>query len=113
MTEKILLIDDEEKLRSLLARLLKLEGYIITEAGSLKAAHKAIEAEDPDVILCDVKLPDGNGVDFISEVKKKRGRRFHTAHRIFGDKMGRFSDHGWPRSTSLHFFIARHPGNGQ
>ena len=71
MTGKVLIIDDEEKLRSLLARLLKLEGYVITEAGNLKAAYKAIEIEEPDVMLCDVKLPDGNGVDFIKDVKKK------------------------------------------
>ena len=71
MTGKVLIIDDEEKLRSLLARLLKLEGYAITEAGSLKAAHKAIDTEEPDIVLCDVKLPDGNGVDFITEIKKK------------------------------------------
>lgn len=71
MEDKILIIDDEEKLRSLLARLLKLEGYAITEAGNLKAAHKIIEAEEPDIVLCDVKLPDGNGVDFITEIKKK------------------------------------------
>lgn len=71
MASKILIIDDEEKLRSLLARLLKLEGYAISEAGNLKAAKKAIETDEPDVILCDVKLPDGNGVDFITEIKKK------------------------------------------
>ena len=68
---KILIIDDEEKLRNLLARLIKLEGFAVTETGNLKAAHKAIEREEPDVILCDVKLPDGNGVDFIKEVKTK------------------------------------------
>src|SRR5437868_6062929 len=71
MTGKVLIIDDEEKLRNLLARLLKLEGYVITEAGNLKAACKAVETEEPDVVLCDVKLPDGNGVDFITEIKKK------------------------------------------
>ena len=71
MTGKVLLIDDEEKLRSLLARLLKLEGYAITEASNLKAANKAIETEEPDVILCDVKLPDGSGVDFIAQVKQQ------------------------------------------
>jgi DNA-binding NtrC family response regulator len=71
MLNKILLIDDEEKLRNLLARVIKLEGFSVTEAGSLKAAHKAIDKEEPDVILCDVKLPDGNGVDFIKEVKSK------------------------------------------
>ncbi len=67
----VLIIDDEEKLRNLLSRIIKLEGFSVTEAGSLKAACKAIEKEDPDVILCDVKLPDGNGVDFIREVKTK------------------------------------------
>src|SRR3954469_17782435 len=71
MTGKVLLIDDEEKLRSLLARLLKLEGYAITEAANLKAAYKALNIEEPDVILCDVKLPDGSGVDFIAEVKQQ------------------------------------------
>lgn len=71
MTGKILIVDDEEKLRSLLGRLLKLEGYVIAETGTIKAAYKAIETEDPDVVLCDVKLPDGNGVDFITDVKQK------------------------------------------
>jgi two-component system, NtrC family, response regulator len=71
MTGKVLIIDDEEKLRNLLARLLKLEGYVIAEAGNLKAAYKALETEELDVILCDVKLPDGNGVDFITAIKKK------------------------------------------
>ena len=69
MSGKVLIIDDEEKLRNLLARLIKLEGFAVTEVGNLKAAHKAIEKEEPDVILCDVKLPDGNGIDFISQVK--------------------------------------------
>ena len=68
---KVLIIDDEEKLRSLLSRLITLEDFAVTEVGNLKAAHKAIEKEEPDVILCDVKLPDGNGVNFIKEVKAK------------------------------------------
>ncbi len=71
MASKVLIIDDEEKLRNLLTRLIKLEGYSVVETGNLKTGLKAIEKEDPDVILCDVKLPDGNGVDFIREVKIK------------------------------------------
>jgi DNA-binding NtrC family response regulator len=71
MSSKILIIDDEEKLRNLLGRLLKLEGYAITKVANLKTAKKAIETDEPDVILCDVKLPDGNGVDFIAEIKQK------------------------------------------
>jgi len=68
---KILIVDDEERLRNLLSRIIMLEGFAVTEVGNLKAAHKAIEKEEPDVILCDVKLPDGDGVDFIKEVKAK------------------------------------------
>lgn len=69
--KKILIIDDEEKLRSLLSRIIKLEGFAVTETGSLKAAVKLIEKESFDIILCDVKLPDGNGVDFTGEIKQK------------------------------------------
>lgn len=71
MTGKILIIDNEEKLRNLLGRLIKLEGYSVIESGNLKSGLKEIEKENPDVILCDVKLPDGNGVDFIRDVKAK------------------------------------------
>ncbi len=71
MFGKVLIIDDEEKLRNLLARLVRLEGFAVTEVGNFKAALKTIEREEPDVILCDVKLPDGNGVDFIKDVKAK------------------------------------------
>ncbi len=67
----ILLIDDEEKLRGLLARIITLEGFAVTETATLTAATKLLEKELIDVILCDVKLPDGNGVDFIKEVKPK------------------------------------------
>jgi DNA-binding NtrC family response regulator len=48
-----------------------MEGIAVTGVGNLKAGLKAIEKEEPDVILCDVKLPDGNGVDFIKEVKSQ------------------------------------------
>ncbi len=68
---KILIIDDEEKLRNLLARLIKLEGFSVTEAANLRTGYKAIEKDEPEVILCDVKLPDGNGIDFIKDVKSK------------------------------------------
>lgn len=66
---RILIIDDEEKLRALLSRILRLEGYDVLEAGSLKAATKLLEKEAIDAVLCDVKLPDGNGVDFVAQAR--------------------------------------------
>ena len=69
MTHKILIIDDEEKLRSLLARIIKSEGFEVFEAKDLKSGFKKLEQTDIDVVLCDVKLPDGNGVDFLQNIK--------------------------------------------
>ncbi|MFB3386462.1 sigma-54-dependent transcriptional regulator [Flavobacterium sp. LAR06] len=69
MTHKILIIDDEEKLRSLLARIIKSEGFEVFEAKDLKSGFKKLEQTEIDVVLCDVKLPDGNGVDFLQNIK--------------------------------------------
>jgi DNA-binding NtrC family response regulator len=67
----ILLIDDEEKLRGLLSRIIRLEGYQVLEAADIKAGMKVLEKEPVDVLLCDVKLPDGNGVDLVAGLKAK------------------------------------------
>ena len=71
MSARILIIDDEEKLRSLLSRIISLEGFAVTQASDLKTALKILQKQEFDVLLCDVKLPDGNGVDFVKEVKTK------------------------------------------
>jgi two-component system, NtrC family, response regulator len=68
---RILIIDDEEQLRSLLKRIVALEGFSVTEAGDLKTSSTLLEKDHIDVILCDVKLPDGSGVDFVREIKPK------------------------------------------
>ena len=67
----VLIIDDEEKLRTLLARIIRLEGLTVLEADTVKAGNKLLDKEDIDVVLCDVKLPDGNGVDFVRDLKVK------------------------------------------
>jgi two-component system NtrC family response regulator len=67
--KNILIIDDEEKLRHLLARIIKSEGFEVFEAPDLKSGFKKLETNDIDVVLCDVKLPDGNGVDFLQKIK--------------------------------------------
>lgn len=68
----VLIIDDEEKLRSLLARILRSEGFEVLEAGDCKSGLKSVEANDIDVVLCDVKLPDGNGVDMVSKIRERK-----------------------------------------
>ena len=66
---KILIIDDEPQLRGLLARIISLEGYDVLQAENCASGLKILQRETPDVVLCDVKLPDGNGVDLVAKIK--------------------------------------------
>lgn len=70
MLKKILIIDDEAKLRSLQARIITLEGFEVIEAADCRSGLKRLEHTDVDVVLCDVKLPDGSGVDLVQQIKK-------------------------------------------
>lgn len=67
---RVLIIDDEEKLRSLTARIIALEGFDVAEAGNCKVAIQKISQQFYDAVLCDVKLPDGNGVDLTLKIKE-------------------------------------------
>ncbi|MEG2366106.1 MAG: sigma-54 dependent transcriptional regulator [Alistipes sp.] len=67
---KILIIDDEPQIRTLLARIISLEGYEVLQAENLATAVKLISSQGADVVLCDVFLPDGNGVEFVPRIKE-------------------------------------------
>ncbi|MFD1165144.1 sigma-54-dependent transcriptional regulator [Sphingobacterium daejeonense] len=72
MHKKILLIDDEDKLRELLARIIQFEweDLEVFQASTLKSGYLILKTKEIDVVLCDVKLPDGNGVEAVTEIKK-------------------------------------------
>jgi two-component system NtrC family response regulator len=69
-TGHILIIEDELKFRKLLGRLISLEGYTVYEAPDLRSALVLICEEDLDLVLADVGLPDGSGLEFIKECKQ-------------------------------------------
>lgn len=71
MPGNILLIDDEEQLRKLLSRIISLEGFSVEQAGTLKAAWAQLAQKETDIVLCDVKLPDGDGVRFVKDLREK------------------------------------------
>ncbi|MGB5105538.1 MAG: response regulator [Candidatus Zixiibacteriota bacterium] len=66
---KVLIVDDEEVMRSLMIKILEKAGYkVITANGGLAA--RQILAEQPiDLVLSDVKMPDMNGFDLLKEIK--------------------------------------------
>lgn len=66
---KLLIIDDEDRLRKLLSRILQLEGYEVFEAATAKEGLKKLEQETFEVIISDVKLPDSNGIELTKKIK--------------------------------------------
>src|SRR5436190_16321145 len=69
MKPKILLVDDQQELRVLLADSFKARGYEVLEASdgaSLKAAFSGLQ---PDVSLLDLKLPDADGLELLTALK--------------------------------------------
>ena len=74
----ILLVEDNEKLSDANSRALKLRGYETHVALTLAQAREKLSLPEPDVILLDVMLPDGNGFDFCKEIRGKT-----NAHILF------------------------------
>lgn len=67
----VLIIDDEPELRKLINKLLSLEGYNVLSAENTLRALEVINTNDIDIVVSDVKLPDGNGLDLIPVIKKQ------------------------------------------
>ena len=67
--DKLLIIDDEDRLRNLLARILQLEGYDIVVASTGKEGIRKLQQEVIPVVISDVKLPDINGIDLTAQIK--------------------------------------------
>lgn len=68
---KVLIVDDEQTIRSTLAESVGTWGYRTHEAATLAETLTMAERERPDAVLLDVKLPDGSGISIINELKKR------------------------------------------
>ncbi len=67
--KNILIVDDEEDLCWLLINALKSKGYNVSAAHSIMQGVACLKKKVPHLILLDLKLPDGNGMDMLSEIK--------------------------------------------
>ncbi len=68
---KILVIDDEEGIRLGCKRVLEPQGFVVEEAGSFLAGQQKIAQQGYDLILLDVMMPDGRGMDLLNDIRKK------------------------------------------
>lgn len=68
--DKILIVDDESFIRMALGEALRSWNYNSVEAATVKDALRVFAEEDPGVVLLDIDLPDGSGLDVLKEVKQ-------------------------------------------
>ncbi len=66
---RILIVDDERSMREFLDILFRQEGYEVTTADGVASARLALDADDYDVVITDVQMPDGNGLEVLRWVK--------------------------------------------
>ena len=65
---RALIVDDDEGFLLGLAELVRREGFAVASAGSLKQAREEIAATPPDILLVDLRLPDGSGLDLLDDL---------------------------------------------
>jgi DNA-binding NtrC family response regulator len=70
MTHKILCVDDDLSIRTMLDKALRAEGYDVITAINGEEAVQLAESQEPDLILLDVGLPGINGIETLTRIKK-------------------------------------------
>ena len=65
----LLIVDDEASLRDFLTIVFEEEHCRVETAASLAEAHAALQKREPDLVLCDLMLPDGSGLDLLRDIK--------------------------------------------
>lgn len=67
----ILVVDDEDRFRELLARIIALEGFEVFQAKNIREGLKILSEESISVVVSDVRLPDGNGLNLLERIKNE------------------------------------------
>ena len=68
----ILVVDDERALRQILSEIVARAGYSVDQAATAKEAAAKLSRDDVDIVLCDIKLPDGSGLDLLRDSRSAR-----------------------------------------
>jgi DNA-binding NtrC family response regulator len=67
--ENILIVDDEAEIVNLLSRVLRRQGFGVFEDNTLNEGWGILEKVKPDVLFLDINLPDGNGLNKLTDIK--------------------------------------------
>lgn len=69
----VLLVEDEPEFLAFNARRLEAEGYRVSCAATLREARLAVRADPPDLVVLDILMPDGSGLDFCRDLRADTG----------------------------------------
>jgi len=69
MGKKILVVDDEENIRTFLAKSLESKGYQVISASDGVEGWKVLESERPDLVILDVRMPGMDGIEFLEKIR--------------------------------------------
>jgi hypothetical protein len=72
---RILLVEDHEETRAVLAGLLERSGHNVAVAANVREALRLLNSGRFEVLICDIGLPDGTGLEILAEAKKYEGWR--------------------------------------
>jgi DNA-binding NarL/FixJ family response regulator len=70
-SNKLLLVDDDVSLISLLKDYLEIQGYQVIAANNGRQALETLEKYIPDMIICDVMMPEVDGYEFVTNLRKR------------------------------------------
>lgn len=82
---RLLVVDDEEMLRSLLTRTLEREGYSVTTASGGREAVECLKKSRYQILVSDVKMPEMNGFELLKFAKEKDPKMAVVMMTAFGD----------------------------
>lgn len=71
MTLRVLVVEDDREIRALMQSSLSVEGFEVQTAVTLGEASAMLRHRRPDVVLLDLGLPDGDGVDLVKEIRQQ------------------------------------------
>jgi DNA-binding response OmpR family regulator len=95
---RVLVVDDDPQIAAICAEVLSNMGFEVATAGSIAEARRSLREQRPELMLLDVTLPDGEGFDFLEELKAERASshlsvifisgRTETASKVKALKLG-------------------------
>ena len=94
-SQRVLVVDDEPRVREVVAAYLERDGYRVDQAGDGEAARARLESGEPDLVILDIMFPGASGLDLLAELRKRTDvpvilltARAEETDRILGLELG-------------------------